>query len=251
MSALFLYPLRLQRGVDHAKSEVDMSDGQKSNLPDDAVQRIVHEERVRFAIRQELERAAKIEQELGSNVWRFLNSSFGLFLLTSILVSGVGGLLTYWNQQTKDTAARYQQEKKLLAEFDFRLNDIDSKITRIAQVSDPDEKGELTNHIYSAAHGSPEFQPAVPEYKQVHMAAIVVQLDSWGLSDHAAEAIAATRDLDSGLVMQNGVVDRSPKGYRLLPLEYLQKRAKTLHQFSESAWNKLQPGRKPGIPSML
>jgi hypothetical protein len=55
----------------------------------------------------------------------------------------------------------------------------DSKIARIAQVSDPDE-GELTNHIYYAAHGTPEFQPAVPEYKQAHMAAIVVQLDNWG-----------------------------------------------------------------------
>ena len=133
------------------------------------------------------------------------------------------------------------QGRKLLTEFDFRLSELDQKTGLIEQAQKPDDKGALLMYIWRAAHGDSAYQPTLPEFANTHWAGIVVQLSNLGASEHSREAIAAIRDLDTGVVTENGVALQSPGGYRLLPVDYLKERSKVLHQFSDSAWKQFDP----------
>ena len=210
-----------------------MSRAEKPALPQDVVKRIVEEEKLRLQVREELERSKK--SDYGSKAWTFLNSSFGLFLLTSIFVTGLGSLFTRWTERVKEREARTQEEKRLLAEFDFRLNELETRIDQIGAASDADDKGMLTVYIWRAARGTPDFQPAVPEFKNVHWADLIIQLDGLGISDNSAEAIGATRDLEN---LEGGVATLTSKGYHVFPANYLEQREKVLRTYSEKAWKR-------------
>jgi len=221
-----------------------MSDNKEQQLPGHVVRQLIEEEKLRFQVRDELERQRKGASASATSLWAFLNSAFGIFLLSSVFVTGVGGLFTIWNQHTKDKEDRIRQEKKLLAEFDFRLKELETRITEIKNAANADDKGALTVYIWRAARGNSDYQPAVPEFKNVHWADIVIQLDSYGISDHASDAIAAIRDLETG----RGTP--SPKGYTVFPDSYLEEREKILRKYSEDASKKVDPKRIPGIPTL-
>lgn len=156
----------------------------------------------------------------------------------------MGGLFTFWRQYSEGREGRLREEKKLLAEFDFRLKELETRITEIKVATDPDEKGALTVYIWRAARGNSDYQPAIPEFKNVHWADIVVQLDSYGVTGHTSEAIAAIKDLETG------VGAASPHGYNVFPDGYLEQREGILRKYSESAWKKVDPKRVPGIPTL-
>lgn len=199
------------------------------SLPEETIERITAEELVRLQVRERLHANDRPD----SRVLKFLNSAFGLFLLTSLFVSGLGGFFTYWNQKTKENEVRRGEEKKLLAEFDFRLSELDTRISEIARTSDLDVKGADTIYVYRAAMGS-DFQPALPEYKNEHWAGIIIQLSSLGISENSAQAITATRDLTSG-----NYAGKGPGGLSFFAPGYLEDRAKTLHEYREAAWKKI------------
>lgn len=207
-------------------------------LPDEVVARIAEEERLRFQLREELQKEKK--DVSGSKFLKFLNSAFGLLLFTSIFVTGLGGLWTWWNQRVKETESRLQNERKLMAEFDFRLYAIDVWIGHIAKTTDLERKGVYTIFVYRASRGEKEFQTTLPQFKNEDWAGIVSQLNSLGITDHFADAIRATRDL------QDGEYDLySPKGnLGYFAPGFLEARAATLHEYSQAAWKKVDPDRK-------
>lgn len=202
----------------------------KVTLPQETIERITAEERLRFQLREEL--LSDKSGTSGSKALKFLNSAFGLFLLTTIFVSGLGGLFTWWNQKIKEDQALRQQQKKLLAEFDFRLNELDSRISQIAKANDPDSKGLYTVYVYRAALGA-QFQPTLPEFRDVTWAGIIIQLDSLGISEHSAQAIGATRDLASDEYAGKG------KTYSFFAPGYLEERARILHAYDLAARTKI------------
>jgi hypothetical protein len=214
------------------------------SLPEDIVERIIAEERLRLQVREELERAKKTQSTSGLNLWAFLNSGFGIFLLSSIFVTGLGGLFTYWTQHNKEKEERVREEKRLLAEFDFRLKELETRITQINSTNNIEEKGTFTVFIWRAARGDGGFQAAVPEFRNVHWADIVIQLDSFGISENSAAAIAAIRDFET-LAGQ-----KTPGRYTVFPDGYLEQREKTLRSYSEKAWKKVDPKRVPGLPTL-
>ena len=92
-------------------------------LPDEVIERIAGEEGLRFRLREEFEREKKDASD--SKLMKFLNSAFGLLLITSLFVTGLGSLFAWWNQRAKETESRLPMERKLMAEFDFRLYAVD------------------------------------------------------------------------------------------------------------------------------
>jgi hypothetical protein len=207
----------------------------KTPLPEETMERIAAEERFRLQVREELQRETKRDSS-DSKTLKFLNSAFGIFLLTTIFVSGLGGIFTYWNQRAKEKEIRRQQQKKLMAEFDFRLNELDTRISEISKTNDPDRKGVYTIYVYRAALGT-QFQPALPEFRDVTWAGIIIQLDNLGISENSSQAIAATRDLASDEYAGKG------QTYSFFAPGYLEERAKILHAFNDDAWKKIDPDR--------
>src|ERR1700677_4503024 len=96
---------------------------EKPQLTGETVERIILEETIRLEVRANLER--RKSDESASRLVKFLNSSFGLFLLSTIFVTGLGGLFTYWTQRTKDIRTEQGTKEKLLAEYEWRLIDLD------------------------------------------------------------------------------------------------------------------------------
>lgn len=208
-----------------------MGSTSKGLVPDDVIQRITAEEMVRFEVQGRLR--DQEEDRSRAKLMKFLNSGFGLFLLSTILVTGLGGVLSWWNQRSTEQRTQKELEKKLLAEYQWRLIEVDARISDITAATNPDIKQGDTIYIYRAAMGAPEFHAALPEFQNEHWAGLIIQISDelydLGASDEAtAQAITAARELTSS----NYVSDQ---GKNYLPVEYLEPRSKILHTYLDSA----------------
>src|SRR5579862_618555 len=100
------------------------------HVPEHVIQRIVAEEATRIRVQAELDKQTITNR---SKAWQFLNSNLGIFVLTTIFVSGIGSAFTLWQQHAREVEARRQAGLRLLAEFDFRLNEVQFRSSRIAK----------------------------------------------------------------------------------------------------------------------
>lgn len=201
---------------------------QHSALSEDVIKRITAEEFLRFEIQERLHK--KEISTSDSKALKFLNSAFGLFLLSAIFISGVGGAFQLWTARLKDDEARRDVQKKLLSEYRWRLNDLDRLIAETEKTADIDVRGADSIYIYRIAYGTVDYQPSLPEFKNESWAGIITQLDEFGVSDSAAEAIASTS------VLMNGPyagIDSIKRGY--FGPGILEDRAKILHLYYDSA----------------
>jgi hypothetical protein len=199
-----------------------------SALSEDASKRITAEEYLRFEIQEQLRKKEMSSSD--SRALKFLNSAFGLFLLSAIFISGVGGAFQLWTAKLKEDETRRDAQKKLLSEYRWRLNDLDRLIAETEKTADFDVKGADSIYIYRIAYGSADYQPSLPEFKNESWAGIITQLDEFGVSDSAAEAIASTS------VLMNGPyagIDSIKRGYFAPGI--LEDRAKILHLYYDSA----------------
>lgn len=194
---------------------------------------IVRDEIVRGAIRTQLQAPTKPHGPR-LKLWAFLNSAFGIFVLSSILVSGLSAALTYAQSRAQESKNQAAQVRRLLAEFDFRLNEIDVRAARIRNTDSRTEKGQQTMYVWRAARGNSDYQPALPEFRNVHWAGIIIQLDGFGVAGNAALAVAATWDLENGRTVA------AEDGYYLFPPNFLEQKARTLRAYREQAWNSFQ-----------
>jgi hypothetical protein len=80
--------------------------------PED-IARIKEEEMVRIEIRNQLVKST----EKNTGLWHFLNSTFGLWLLSAVFISGAGALFTLYQQRT----AVQQRERDTIERLDFEL----------------------------------------------------------------------------------------------------------------------------------
>lgn len=84
--------------------------------------------------------------------------------------------------------------------------------------------------IYQIAYGATEFQTSLPEFKNEYWAGIINQLDEFGISDSAAQAIDATNDLMSGPYLA-----KDSRGVGYFGPGVLEDRAKILHLYYDNA----------------
>ncbi len=129
----------------------------------------------------------------GSRTWMILNSPFGLFLLSSVLLSGVVRLYSDRQQRAEKERAREQEVVKLATEFDYRVTQIRYLASHLlsAGLSEPDRVGHAVL-IWRVVIGEQAFQPTVPEYKTTHSLALVSRLKLLGISPRGAGDIPDT-----------------------------------------------------------
>jgi hypothetical protein len=121
--------------------------------------------------------------------------------------------------------------KQLINEYDFRLNEIETRVAEIRQATNDDDKGALQVYIWRAVRGNSDFQPSLPEFANTHMVGVIVRLTEAGFTEHAKEAIQAARDLENGGAEAHS--RQSPHGYGLFSQEYLDSRVKDLRSYSD------------------
>ena len=205
---------------------------QPSPLPDEVIRRITAEEVLRFEVQERLRK--KETGSSDSKTLRFLNSAFGLFLLSAIFISGLGGAFQWWTAKLKEAEARQEVQRKLLSEYRWRLNALDKRIAEAAQASNVDSKGADSLWIYQIAYGATDFQTSLPEFKNESWAGIINQLDDFGISDSAAQAIDATNDLMSG-----PYIAKDSRGVGYFGPGVLEDRAKILHLYYDNAYKRV------------
>jgi hypothetical protein len=120
---------------------------------------------------------------------------------------------------------------KWIGEYDFRLNEIETRDEEIRKAKTDDEKGALQVYIWRAVRGNSDFQPSLPEFANTHLAGIVLDLQGVGFTEHAKEAIQAARDLENG--GPDAQTHQSPGGYGVFSQEYLDSRVRMLRTYSD------------------
>ncbi|HYX72818.1 MAG TPA: hypothetical protein VE732_08605, partial [Nitrososphaera sp.] len=79
-------------------------------LTEDEKEKIKLEEEYRFEVRNQLQTA---NQKESSNLWSFLNSSFGLWLLSAIFITGAGFLYTNYQNSRAESLKNEEIIQKL------------------------------------------------------------------------------------------------------------------------------------------
>jgi hypothetical protein len=171
------------------------------SLSEDVKGRIRIEEQFRMQLRTILEKEKKDEDDSDSRkksgLYAFLSSKLGIVFLTAILVPTFGGLYTHMQQRANERTTENRQVMKLLAEFDWRLAEIEYQQNRIPNASNP-QKWASAAYIWRAIVGNEEFATTLPEFQRIHLAGIVSQLRSLGYSDPNALAFKTIKDMESG-----------------------------------------------------
>src|SRR2546428_496097 len=80
-------------------------------------------ERVRAeeVFREEVRRSLQPLRTRWQRLYDFLNSTLGIFLLSSVLVTGLSGAYTWYSQQRQEKTATFELQRKLDAEIAYRL----------------------------------------------------------------------------------------------------------------------------------
>lgn len=107
--------------------------------------------------------------------WRFLNSSLGLFVLSSGLLTGGGRLYSQWQAQQQMAMVRRADMSRLLVELDVRTVEISVIRARVLKgaPSGPAPLAELKDII--AGGGS--YRASAPEFQGVHTLALLSRTD--------------------------------------------------------------------------
>lgn len=88
-------------------------------LTDDEKQRILEEERCRLEIRTKLESQ---QSPRGGRLVRFLNSNFGLWLLSALFISGLSGVIAWYKEYLAESHRIKDRIERLDIEISYRLS---------------------------------------------------------------------------------------------------------------------------------
>ncbi|MGE5111372.1 MAG: hypothetical protein ACM3JB_10980 [Acidobacteriaceae bacterium] len=168
----------------------------QSSLPDDVVNRIRLEEELRGKVRSELEEQER-KQNDGHGLRGFLNTKLGILVLSTILVPAFGGLYTHMQQRAVQRNTENQQTIKLMAEFDWRISEIEYHRSHIPNEPDPD-KWASAAWIWRAIVGDPGYLPTLPEFQRVHLGGIVAQFRALGYKDPGDLVLKTVKQMESG-----------------------------------------------------
>ena len=100
-----------------------MTDGYTSSMPalsDEERSKLRLEELYRQEVRRELSDAA----DTGSRLWKALNSSFGLWLLSALFISGLGTLYTSCQTARERESAKTRDIERLDLEISYRFSNV-------------------------------------------------------------------------------------------------------------------------------
>jgi len=171
-------------------------DADHLTLPEDVKNRIRLEEQLRMAVRADLEKEEK-KQPQEAGLRGFLNSKLGLIVLSTILVPTMAGIYTQMQQRASQRSLQNQQTIKLMAEFDWRISEIEFHRSRIPSEADH-AKWESAMYIWRSIVGDPNYLPTLPEFQRVHLGGMVAQFRALGYEDKDGIALRTIKEMESG-----------------------------------------------------
>jgi hypothetical protein len=141
---------------------------------------IVQEEILRLRIANLKEMGESKE----SRIWKFLNSSFGLFLLSAILLSGLGRLYTDYTEDSRERQVRRLEALKVAMEIDYRMTQAETFMRSIEALgSSENDRKSASLFLWRVVVGDEMFQPSLPEFKLVHWFGLVSRLQFLGVQE--------------------------------------------------------------------
>jgi hypothetical protein len=173
-------------GFEKAKSEV----GRNDCVQNDCIEKLFTEERLRLDIRKGLEGDTR-----GNKVFKFLNSPFFLFLLSSVVLAGMGKLYYYYDGKSKEESLVKQEVRKLSFEYEYRIKTIQQLLNRMDTVSE-ESKVPLSVLVWRIIIGEKLYAATIPEYNNVHLLGIIVRLNNLGVLDVGDRVKQAAMDLE-------------------------------------------------------
>jgi hypothetical protein len=101
-------------------------------LTDQERAKIRLEEVLRHEIRSKLN-----EREDPPSAWGFLNSTFGVWLLSALFITGAGGAFTYWQQWNAEHLKKNDTISKLDLEISYRFSQIVARLHDLTDGANP------------------------------------------------------------------------------------------------------------------
>lgn len=182
------------------------------------------------------------EQTVQSGALNFFNSTLGIFVLTTVLVTLGGALLKWLYGQYTERATMVSQEKLLLREFDFRLSQIEYRRSQIEESqTDPHEVVNLALYIYRIVYGDVPsslqgtFHSVKPEFQKQSLASVVMLLSNISQQPMPTDTLKILSDME----MEKGeIILVSPSG-RAYPRGLLEARIAALKNYSQTQWKRV------------
>jgi hypothetical protein len=66
----------------------------------------------------------KKDEDKPLSVWKFLNSSFALWLLSAVFITGIGSAFTQWQAQTAEDRKNKEQIERIDLEISYRFSEL-------------------------------------------------------------------------------------------------------------------------------
>lgn len=194
-------------------------------LTDQDVQRIAAEERLRTRLRSEFD--LKPKQESRSSWWAFLNSPFGLFLLSSVVLAGLTGLYTQIQYYSRQLEVRNQEILKITTELKYRLEQV-KHFSAEMKLDAPENKINASRFIWYTVRGGPEnYRASLPEFSGTTTYGLVSRLRLLGVTAGTEAALNAVLGLEDGQTESDG------HGQVIYPQGFLDSQVRTLSDYAD------------------
>ncbi len=151
------------------------------------------EEHFRFQTRRTLETSAASGHPR-DRLWRFLNSSFGLFLCSSVVLASITGLYSSCTQRHERRLAAGAEINEIIVEIDYRVRQMEFWRSRLA-VEPSDTTPEV--NIWRILVGNKEYQPTLPVFERSHAYGLVFRLDRLGVRSNNKAALTTIVELEN------------------------------------------------------
>jgi hypothetical protein len=177
-------------------------------------------------VREKL-RAASLKP---SRLWDFLNSTFCLFFLSSVVLSGIVSIYRIQLQTAAEDHNAYQEAMKYATEFNYRLAKIEFHRAVIEGLEAGNRPSLAMIQIIKGQEETVDqfmrFEPSLPEFKNINMLAIAGRLKGLGINKRYDDVSKALLALEQGWDQNYGVdtktIDTSIESLRLYKREALE-----------------------------
>jgi len=158
-----------------------------------------NEELYRQEIRKHLERNGK-----RSKLMSFLNSVFGIWLLSSVVITSISASWTYWQNYSQSIDSRNQQLKKVKSELSYRLRLLDNSMDRYSIDSNYSYIGMLSPIVDPLVNGGFGGAPLFSEYEGKSFQSLIYLLEfDLNANIQSKELLSS---LDEIINIQNGII---------------------------------------------
>jgi hypothetical protein len=154
-------------------------------LPEEEKNRIRAEEIFRYEVRREIE-ARRPKDSNGKRLWSLLNSTFGVWLLSSVVLGGLTFAYTIYQQQSAEEMRKAQAERRLKEEIIGRVTSGLATMRQNSKRLERGEQGRTMAQVYLEAINLLDNRETIgnytydfstyPDYKERKFQALTIEL---------------------------------------------------------------------------